>query len=237
MKKLYDKDEIWFAIMWIILYVIGFANADAFSDTIGMPKLLTVIVGFIMITILYGFITKHGLADFFGLCSIRGIYKDYAYFIPLVIISSVNLWNGMQFDIPFFEMVLFVISMCFVGILEEIIFRGFLFKGMCKTHVVSAIVVSSVTFGMGHAINLFLGAPVFETILQLIYASAIGFCYTAVFYASGSILPCIVSHAVVNSTSLFSVEPTQNMQILITIIQTILGVGYGVWLLKKKKMK
>ena len=155
MKKLYDKDEIWFAIMWIILYVIGFANADAFSDTIGMPKLLTVIVGFIMITILYGFITKHGLADFFGLCSIRGIYKDYAYFIPLVIISSVNLWNGMQFDIPFFEMVLFVISMCFVGILEEIIFRGFLFKGMCKTHVVSAIVVSSVTFGMGHAINLF----------------------------------------------------------------------------------
>ena len=134
-------------------------------------------------------------------------------------------------------MVLFVISMCFVGILEEIIFRGFLFKGMCKTHVVSAIVVSSVTFGMGHAINLFLGAPVFETILQLIYASAIGFCYTAVFYASGSIIPCIVSHAVVNSTSLFSVEPTYNMQILMTIIQTMLGVGYGVWLLKKKQTK
>ena len=32
MKKLFDKDEIWFAILWIVIYVVGFANADAISE-------------------------------------------------------------------------------------------------------------------------------------------------------------------------------------------------------------
>ena len=44
MKKLFEKDETWFAIVWIIIYVLGFSNADAISDSIGIPKLLTVLV-------------------------------------------------------------------------------------------------------------------------------------------------------------------------------------------------
>lgn len=237
MKKLFEKDETWFAIVWIIIYVLGFSNADAISDSIGIPKLLTVLVGIIMITFLYGFIVKNSLERYFGLCSIQGNYKKYLYFIPLMIISSVNLWNGVQFNGGTLDTFLFIVSMCFVGLLEEIIFRGLLFKGMCKTNVLSAIIVSSITFGMGHIVNLLLGAPVFETILQLIYASAIGFCYTAVFYTSGSILPCILSHVIVNSTSIFAIEPTDSFQIFMTVVQTILSVGYGIWLLKSQRLK
>ena len=37
MKKLFDKDETWFAVFWIVIYVAGFSTADALSDTIGIP--------------------------------------------------------------------------------------------------------------------------------------------------------------------------------------------------------
>ena len=233
MKKLFQKDEVWFAVLWIILYVIGFANADAISDSIGTPKLLTVPFGFLLSVILYRFIQQNSLQAHFGLCPVQGSYDRFGYFLPLILISSVNFWNGIALNRGIGEAVLYIVSMCLVGFLEEVIFRGFLFKGMCQTNVTSAIIVSSLTFGVGHIINLLLGAPLFDTLLQLVYASAIGFCYTAVFYVSGSILPCILSHAVVNSTSIFAIEADPSFSIASTVVQTILGVGYGLWLLRR----
>ena len=235
MKKLFNKDEVWFAVVWILIYVLGFANADALSETIGIPKLLTVLLGLVLSLFLYFFIRKAGLSEYLGLCPVRGHGKGFLYFIPLLIISSVNFWNGLTCNYDALETVLFILSMCFVGFLEEVIFRGFLFKGMCKSNVTAAIVVSSLTFGMGHIVNLFLGAPVFDTMLQLVYASAIGFCYTVLFHTGGSILPCILSHIFVNSTSAFAVTPDHGVHILITLVQTLISIGYGLWLLKKHK--
>ena len=232
MRKLFEKDETWFAVLWIILYVVGFSNADSLSQSMGTAKLLTVPVGLVMTLILYGFIRKNRLSEYLGLCRVSSPGKHYLHFIPLLIISSVNFWNGVTINCPAVEMVLYILSMCFVGFLEEVIFRGLLFRGMCKSHVTSAIIVSSLTFGMGHIVNLLLGAPVFDTLLQLIYASAIGFCYTAVFYVSGSILPCILSHAVVNSTSVFAAEPSVEAHLAITAVQTVISIAYGMWLLR-----
>ena len=236
MKKLFDKDEIWFAVIWIIIYVVGFSNADLLSESIGIPKLLTVLFGLVMTVFLYGFIRRNHLSEYFGLCGVKGSYRSFLYFIPVIAITSVNLWNGVTVNYAVLETILFIISMCFVGFLEEVIFRGFLFKGMCKINVTVAMIVSSLTFGMGHIVNLLLGEPVFDTLLQLIYASAIGFCYTAVFYVGGSILPCILSHAVVNSTSAFAVEPSDKIHIIITILQTAISTSYGIWILYKNAM-
>ena len=233
MKKFFDKDEVWFAIVWILVYVMGFANADSMSDTIGIPKLLTVLFGFMLTIILYSFIRTHHLSHYFGLCFPTSKPKAYLYYLPLILISSVNFWCGVTIQASFLEITLYILSMCLVGFLEEVIFRGLLFKGMCKSNVTAAIIVSSLTFGVGHIINLFLGEPVFDTLLQLVYASAIGFCYTAIFHVSGSILPCILSHTFVNSTSIFAIPPSPAANIVITIAQTVLGVGYGLWLLRR----
>ena len=106
---------------------------------------------------------------------------------------------------------------------------------MCKSNVKSAIIVSSLTFGVGHAVNLLLGAPLLETLLQLVYASAIGFCFTALFYVGGSIIPCIISHAFINSTSIFAREAGDEMSIVVALVQTLLGLSYGLWLLRRNK--
>jgi len=235
LKKLFDRDEVWFAVLWIVIYVGGFGNADMLSETIGVPKLLTVLLGLVLSAVLYLFVRRHKLSAYCGLCGVKGGGRRFLYFVPLAVISSVNFWNGVTVNAPALESLLYIVSMCFVGFLEELIFRGLLFKGMCKSSVKAAIIVSSLTFGVGHIVNLLVGAPLLDTLLQLVYASAIGFCYTAVFYVGGSILPCILSHIVVNATSVFAVTPDSGMNILIALVQTALGLAYGLWLLRAEK--
>ena len=75
-----------------------------------------------------------------------------------------------------------------IGFLEEIIFRGFLFKMMEKNNVKTAIIVSSITFGIGHIVNLLNGAELIPTLLQVCYAIAIGYMLVMVFYKSKSII-------------------------------------------------
>lgn len=235
MLKLFRKDEIWFAVVCIIIYVLAFGNADSLSETIGMPKLLTAAVGAIMSTILFIFVHRNKLGDYLGLCRVKTGGRKCLYFIPLIVISSVNLWNGVAISHPISQIIFHIISMCFVGFLEELIFRGLLFKGMSKNRLTSAIIVSSITFGAGHIVNLLMGEPLFDTLLQLVYASAVGFCFTAVFLACGSIIPCIISHAVVNSLSIFATQPGSKGQILIAVVQTVISLAYGLWLLQGRK--
>lgn len=230
MKKLFRKDEVLFAILWIVIYVVGFGNADNISEAMGIPKLLTCIVGLALSVILYAFIGKNHLFEYYGLCGVKNS-RRYLYFIPLAVITSANLWNGFTENLPPLESLLHVISMCFVGFLEEVIFRGLLFKGMSKTNITSAIIVSSLTFGVGHIVNLLMGEPLFDTLLQLVYASAIGFCYTSIFFVSGSILPCIISHILFNSLSAFSVQRSEGGDIVMTVVISALSIAYGAWLL------
>ena len=94
--------------------------------------------------------------------------------------------------------------MALAAYVEEIIFRGFLYKVIEKDNVKQAIVISAVTFGAGHIVNLFTGQASLETFLQMGYAIAIGFAFVLCFYKSGSLIPCIVTHAIINMTSKFS---------------------------------
>ncbi len=234
MKRLFEKSEIWFAVIWIIIYVVGFSTADSISESIGNPKLVTAVFALVLSAVLFFFVKKNDLMAYFGLCRIQGSTGKFLYFLPLLLLSSVNLWNGVSCNGSAMEAVLFVISMICVGFLEELIFRGFLFKAMCRDNVKTAIVVSSLTFGFGHIVNLLRGEALAETLLQLIYASAIGFCFTVLFHVGKSIIPCIIVHAVVNSTSCFAVTEgaSRIFPIISTVIITVVSVAYGVYLLR-----
>ena len=95
--------------------------------------------------------------------------------------------------------------MLFVGLVEELIFRGLLFCAIEKTNPKTAITVSSLTFGIGHVVNLFnnLGGNLVPNICQVLYAIAIGFLFVVIFYRGGSLIPCIVTHSLFNAFSLF----------------------------------
>jgi len=236
MKKLYEKSELTFAIVWIIAYVVLFSAADKFSESLGVGKVVTAPIGVFFALLLFTWIRKNGLLEKYGLCPFQGNWRSYLYFIPLLLIMSTNLWNGVAMNVSVTEALLHILSMLCVGFIEELIFRGLLFKALCKSNIKQAILISSITFGIGHIVNLLNGADVFPTLLQICYAVAIGFLFVIIFWKGKSLLPCIVTHSIVNSLSIFSVQGSQMFAIVTSAALCVIAVGYALWILKKPEI-
>lgn len=233
MMKLREKSEIWFAVIWIIAYVVIVSICDAVSVEIGLFKSVTLAACVLLSIIIFAFVKKNGFMEYYGLCKGEYDVKKWLYFIPVVLMSTTNFWFGLQLNRSVIESILYAASMVFVGFLEEVIFRGFLFKAMSKDNMKSAIIVSSITFGMGHIVNLLNGSAFLPTMLQIIYAVAIGFMFTIIFVKSGSILPCIISHIVINTSSTFSGDRGTVEAIITCVFITVVSFGYGLYLMKK----
>lgn len=234
LKRLYDKSETAFAILWIAAYVVLFSVADGLSSRLGIQKSITALVGTVFVALLVLWIKKHDLFSKYGLSKVKLDYKKYLYFIPLALICTVNFWHGINIKVSFEEIVLFILSMLAVGITEEIIFRGFLFRALCKEGIKTAVLFSSITFGLGHIINLLNGAEFASTLLQICCAIVIGFLFTVIFYKSGSLYPPIIAHALLNSLSVFAKE--QGFQIIISVIVIVIALAYS-WMILKKESK
>lgn len=233
MERLYKKNELFFALMWIAVYVIGISTADGLSEEIGILKVITLPVALVLSFFLYGWIRKNKLQQYYGLWAVASTdYRKYLYFLPLIVLSTANLWNGVVFKQAFLDSVLFVVCMVFIGFLEEVIFRGFLFKALSRKSTRSAMLISSVTFGMGHIVNLLNGADFLPTLLQIGYATAIGFLFTVLFIKTKSLWPGILAHAVINATSLFAVEGDGSVQLISSLVMVVLSVGYALYLLR-----
>ena len=62
-KKLYEKSELWFAIVWIVAYCVLASTADNMSADIGILKIVTLPVFIVLSVILYLFVKKNGLTE------------------------------------------------------------------------------------------------------------------------------------------------------------------------------
>ncbi len=233
-KKLYDKSEIWFAVVWIIAYVILASAGDNISANIGIPKIVTLPVLMILSAVLFFFVKINGLTEKYGLCKPQIFSAKMLFYLPLVVLLTANLWYGVALNGSPTEVLLYILSMFCVGFLEEMIFRGFLFKAMAENGVKSAIIVSSITFGIGHIVNLINGSgtELLPNILQIIYAVSIGFAFAMIYYKTKSLLPCVVTHSVFNGLSAFSNEAvmTPQRQIVSGILIAIISGGYALYI-------
>ena len=255
MKKLYEKNEASFALVWIGLYVVVMNIALQFCngfDDLASKTVQQLLVPVVCIMLLAAAVTvwicRNGLTGKYGLCRFRGKQKDFLWFLPLVAMSCINLVNGLGLTAPLGVTLLMMANKAIAGYVEEVIFRGFLFRGMAKDNLHSAIIVSAVTFGAGHIVNLANTADKMGVLLQVCYAITIGFLYTVIVYKGGSLWPCIVSHMFVNGSSVFALEHgpfthwvtavfgqgTADMpQICSAVLTMVLSGGYALWLWKK----
>ncbi len=232
MKKLYEKNELTFSIICIVAYVVLMSVADNISATVGIVKLITAPFSIVFSVFLFEWTRKNGLLEKYGLCGLKASAGKFLFFIPLIILSSTNLWRGITMNYSVLESVLYVISMLCAGFLEELIFRGFLFKSLCRDNVKKAIVITGLTFGIGHIVNLLNGAELLSTLLQMCYAVAMGLLFTIIFYKSKSIIPCIISHSVINSLSTFGAESSDIFNITVAAIMTVVSLAYAAVIIK-----
>ena len=236
MKKLYEKSELKFAIVWIVFYCVLQSLANPINEKIGVEYSASAVLCILQTVILFSFIYKNDLLKRYGICKSSVPARRFLYYVPLIILATGNLWNGAAVNDSLTGTVCRVVCMLCVGFLEEVIFRGFLFKAMAKDNVKSAIIVSSVTFGIGHVINLFNGSgmDLVSNFCQVVFAIVVGFLFVMIFYRGGSLIPCIIAHSAINTLGTFANEAglTMEKHIIYCLILIVITVAYTLLLTK-----
>ncbi len=232
------KFDIINAICWIIVYIVIFNGATLISDIIGIPNLLTVVVGFLMCFIMIFILYKHNMLAYYGLNSLKSLnHLKLLLYVPMLIIASVNLWQGFHINDTVTQIILISLSMICVGFLEELIFRSFLMKALLHKGSIFAIAISTLIFGLFHALNLIFGAELVPTLLQIVYSMGFGFMCCVFFYKTKNIIPCIICHALGNIFDIFlSQNASLSFQYVGCVVMTVISIGYGIYLLLAKNL-
>ena len=239
MNKLYNKSELSFSIIFIVIYIVGASLCDMLSNMLKISKIFTFPFLLSLSLFLFFWIRKNNLMEKYGLCKPKFKAKKFLFYIPLLILISTNFWFGVNLNYGLVDSIFNVLAMLCVGFVEEIIFRGFLFRALEKDNVKTAIIVSSVTFGIGHIINLLSNGldNLLPNVCQVFYAMAVGFLFVVMFYKGGSLIACILTHSLVNAFSVFQNTQaiTPLIEILISVAIIVVSVIYLIILLKTLK--
>lgn len=213
------KNSCWFIIiatvlMLLIMFIASLIRKKRFSDTVGMNKTSPK-------KALAGALIGLGAAPLvLAILSLlpESVMSGYA--------QSSQVLTGGSLLLTFFGTVV-----C-APLIEEVICRGIIFKGMRK-HVsfAPAAIVSSVIFGLAHSLSGF-------SIVWVAYAFALGLILAIVCEKTDSIIPTICLHIAFNTYGTIIsglLAPFAGIPLL--IIQAVAGAALitaGFFLLRKK---
>ena len=237
MYKLYRKNPEGFAFAWIGIYCLVQSLANGISAIIGIHKSANAVLALIQSAYLLWWLHKNGLMKEFCLNKPTQSAKKMLFYLPLLLVSTSNLWLGIHINLKPAELVFHILLMLCVGFLEELIFRGFLFEALRKKSLKTAVIVSSLTFGAGHIINLFNGSSMSlrEVLFQIAFAVLIGFLFVMIYLRSGSLIPCILSHQAVNILSAFANhQAAESFHLVVNLIEIAIILLYLLVIIKEK---
>lgn len=236
MKQVYEKSELAFALLCIAVYCALQLLANWLNPLAGIPYGISALFAAVQALVLWRFVHKNRLTQRFGLCLPAVPARQLWYYLPLLALMTRNLWNGVARPMPLSQTGCYILFMLCVGFLEELLFRGFLFQALARDSRTAAIALSSVTFGLGHLLNLLNGSGVAlaENLLQVCGAVAVGLLFIVLFDRSGSLLPCIAAHAFINISTIFASGAGQPLarRIALQLVMAALAGGYAAVLAK-----
>lgn len=219
-------------VLIILVILIEFVDFSSFgyAKDIDMitNTMLRIVAGTIFIIVLTGL--GHG-----WLFRMKHVGKALIIMIPAFIIAinnfpiSAYFNNRTQLVDPVYRVFLFLIECLSVGFFEEILFRGviliFLVQKLAqrKHGIFISVILSSVFFGLSHIINLFNGASLPDTLLQIGYSSLMGMLWAVMFLRTGNLWLTMLLHATYNffGQVMFYLGRVDNRYDNITVISTV----------------
>ena len=230
MRKLYEKKPVLFAVLFIVLYcavtipIRGEYGDGSIQSLLGLSAVAAAIAVVSSLIPLWKRLGVAAKPQNVRLC---------LCFLPMILLATGNVWDGFVMHYNDAALWYAIGSMALVGFVEEMIFRAFLFRALLrKDGPRVAVIVSAVTFGIGHIVNLLAGIPTAENLMMVVFAVAWGFVFTMVYYKSGSLLLCILIHAVVDVLSVVAAETTWGSWLYIGAT-VVIGGAYSLYLAKR----
>ena len=186
----------------------------------------------VICTLLY-FAVRHKSISVLGIRRPKkGSSKKLLFCIPLIVVALSHFVAGPAsgLSIGLFGADLFLTLS--IGMAEEIYFRGIICRIWVEKGKVKAVVISSILFGICHLMNIAGGAGLLTTLLQICFAVIYGFVLALIFIRSGSLIPCILLHALHDMCSFISAEGSTTMNVILGAAQTVILVMYFIFLMK-----
>lgn len=242
-----NLQKILIVVLIIAMIVFEMLSPHLFPDSIDAIALKNSMQKFLGGTLLAMIFVGLGYSESFR-CKKLG--RSILIVIPAILLSLYNFPMIAFLDgraivtEPTYRVYLFLLECSFTGYFEEIIFRGILLTLLVqlfakKNHgIVKAILLSSLLFGLSHVINLFSGASLSSTVLQVGYSFLLGCLWAVMYLKTNNLWVTMFLHATYNffGQVLFQLGTVEGRFDVITIVSTtllaVLVAIYAVGLLK-----
>jgi membrane protease YdiL (CAAX protease family) len=172
----------------------------------------------VLMLIGYTLIKKWNLTVIAGLSTNYTWKFKYLNIIPVYIIllgiASVLSADITKTELP--NIVLLLLSCLAVGFAEELLFRGvlqslFLKKyGNHKSGIFLGTFIPALAFGLFHLINILKNGPPLPVLIQVVFATFIGFFFGVLLLKTNKLIPIAITHALINF--FFSLQNLPNLQ-------------------------
>ena len=195
---LFTATVLVYIILMYSLQLTGF-NELPFNIRLVIPEIILLVPALLYVVILRpSTVDGVSMSLVSPLTTILTVILTFCIMPLVMVINTVSsLIGGNEVDSVMNELVLenplwmnLIIIALLPAVVEEFIFRGLLFNGYKKRNPLMAILLSAFLFGLMH-MNL----------NQFSYAFVIGIIFGFLAYATGSLLPSILGHFIINGTS------------------------------------
>ncbi len=235
-----ERHPYWFVVLMELMVIIVYILAGTVAHFKNLSNLGLYGIANLGLTIIAAvIITGMGWWNAIGFHS-PARTSDLLYFIVPFLPIIINLIPGVQVSGIYMLLNIFGITMM-VGFVEETIFRGLMLNALKPYGFWKAAIITSLLFGLTHAMNLLEGKSVADNMAQIFYAVAIGFAFATLVLKKGIIWPLVLAHFLIDFFNFiqkpgFTFSPFWNMFIVLSI--AVIFIAYGVFMmLQKEKTK
>lgn len=171
------------------------------------------------------------------------LFSALALFVLMELFNIISAWMNGDL-LAGHPAPILILSYLFVSIFEETVFRilpvrFFAARLVSKKDEVMLVVLTSLAFGLFHLVNIFSGASVLFTLLQIIFASSIGSFFCVLFLRIRSPLLIVALHFAHDVITGFnSPDLTRGViysgavtgyDIITVLLQSALFLCYSIW--------
>lgn len=123
MYTLYRKSELWFSLILVSIFSVLQSISIEGNKQLGVEYSVSAVSTLVLAVFLCWFIRRKELKDYYGFRRLQISYKQFLYFVPLFVLISISLWNGVKINLPVTDSICYLVYMLGVGFVEEVLFH------------------------------------------------------------------------------------------------------------------
>jgi uncharacterized protein len=237
-SKYAERHPYWFVAILEVVVIFVYLLAGTFAHFMHLSNLGLYGIANLSLTIIAALLLT--VMGWWKVVGFRSPNKpgDLLYYIVPFLPLFINLIPGVEVTSLLYLMEIIAITLM-VGFVEEVFFRGLMLNPLKSHGLWKAAIITSLLFGLTHAMNVLAGKSVAEDAAQIFYAVAIGFAYAALVLKKGILWPLVLAHFLIDFTNFvqkpgFTFPPLWSLLIVVSI--AVVFTAYGIFIMLQKNV-